>query len=130
MAPLIPNAVQALCQMSVEEKIKFCTEEREFGNNVHITYEIFGILLDIADEYSSNRNKAVSIMLHNLNSNISLESTKISNSVKGYRRFMSKIERKKLDWHKEKLSVFSEGKQSLGCLDVFDGSLLEGGKNC
>ena len=106
MAPLIPNAAQALCQMLVEEKIIFCTEEREFDSNIHITYEIFVIFLDIADEYSSNRNKAVSIMLHNLNSNVSLESTKISNSVKGYRRFMSKNREKKIGRAQRKIVSF------------------------
>ena len=58
--------------LSDKEKTSFCNGNFKLNipNNVDISYYLFGILIDIATHFASNRNTAIHTMMCYLNKNV------------------------------------------------------------
>ena len=97
------NPVQVLKDMSIADKVEFCISSRKVLpiSNVEITYEIFGIVVDIASEHAANRNNALSLMLERLNPSVKIEPIKLSNLIKKHDRFLNRLAKKMKDKNKD-----------------------------
>ena len=91
-----------------------------------ISYKAFQIILNIAADHSSNRNRAVSAMLGNLG--ISIEEEKISNLCTRFSRFIKRIEKQNLNAEQEMKKEFLKNERKWPDLYMFDQKKLESGE--
>ena len=59
-----------LINLNEEEEQKLCKGELFISSDTDITVKIFSIIFDIADNFSSNKNKAIELILPCLNENL------------------------------------------------------------
>lgn len=85
------DPVERLLGLNEDESKLFCQEEYVLFDDCEITYEIFEIILRLAEGYS--RNKAVNNMLKNLNKTIKKTDSSISSSVTSFNRYVGKLDK-------------------------------------
>lgn len=105
----------------------FSSEEWPLSIDTEISYAIFKILLEIAENSCSNRNRALMYMLKNLNCKIEKKETQINNVVRAFRKYMNKNENQVSEEWLEKIFIGESGQKMANCLGVFSKEkLLQG----
>ena len=116
--------VERLLGLNESETKLFCQEEYILFDDLEITYEIFEILLRLAEGYP--RNKAVNNMLKNLNKTIQKSDASISSSVTCFNRYVGKLEKHtENDRSKAMKEIMFKTDNSAG---IFDPTQLKMGK--
>ena len=78
-----------LMNLNDAEKQKLCEGELFLSSDSDITAKIFGIIFDIADSFSSNKNKVIELILPCLNE--SLPSSNARNIIRKYKTLLEKL---------------------------------------
>ena len=78
-----------LINLCEEEKQKLCKGELFISSDLDITVKIFSIIFDIADNFSSNKNEAIDLILPCLNEN--LPPLNARNIVRKYKTLLEKL---------------------------------------
>ena len=85
------SRIDSLERLNEDESKLFCQEEYVLFDDCKIIYEIFEIILRLAEGYP--RNKAVNNMLKNLNKTIKKTDSSISSSVTSFNRYVRKLDK-------------------------------------